>query len=380
LHLDDHGLKRPEGGIGIIAIARPFSLLWLAGALCLIGLCLTQTVGQEAPPDQAPHQATGPQGEDPIEGSELSPEVLAATERGLDYLARTQAPDGSFGGTGGYSSHAGITGLAGLAFLSNGSVPGRGKYCKNVDKALEFLLAHTGRSGFIAGGGVSHGPMYGHGFATLFLAEIYGQSPRADVRDKLSRAVDLIVRTQNDQGGWRYQPVKFDADLSVTICQIMALRAARNNGIKVPKLTIDKAIDYVKKSQNADGGFSYTLGGGGSAFPRSAAGVCSLFNCGIYTGREIERGLGYLLKFKPGDKGSRNQEGFYFYGHYYAAQAMFIAGGDYWRQWWPAISRDLLAKQGADGAWNGEAGKEFGTAVACIILQIPNRYLPILQR
>ena len=36
----------------------------------------------------------------------------------------------------------------------------------------------------------------------------------------------LIVRTQNDQGGWRYQPVKYDADLSVTICQIMALRAA----------------------------------------------------------------------------------------------------------------------------------------------------------
>ena len=346
-------------------------------ALSLVSGLSSPALAQEAAP---PAQPTGPQGDDPIEGNELTPEVRAAVDRGLDYLVRMQAPDGSYGGTGGYSSHAGITGLAGLAFLSNGSVPGRGKYCKNVEKTLDFILAHTGRSGFIAGGGVSHGPMYGHGFATLFLAEIYGQSPRADVRDKLTRAIDLIVRTQNDQGGWRYQPVKYDADLSVTICQIMALRAARNNGIKVPKLTVDKAIDYVKKSQNADGGFNYTLQGGGSAFPRSAAGVCSLFNCGIYTGREIDRGLAYLLKFKPGGKGG-GQDGFYFYGNYYASQAMFIAGGDYWKQWWPAMSKDLLAKQGAsDGAWSGDAGKEFGTAMACIILQIPNRYLPILQR
>ena len=66
--------------------------------------------------------------------------------------------------------------------------------------------------------------MYEHGFATLFLAEVYGMSPRDDLRDKLTRAIDLIVRTQNSEGGWRYQPRREDADLSVTICQVMALR------------------------------------------------------------------------------------------------------------------------------------------------------------
>jgi prenyltransferase beta subunit len=308
--------------------------------------------------------------------------VVAAADCGLAWLAAAQKADGSYGRTGGYSSHAGFTALAGLAFLSNGSVPGRGKYCKNVERCLNYLLAHTGRSGLIVGGGVETGPMYGHGFATLFLAEVYGQSPRDDVREKLTRAVNLIVATQNDQGGWRYQPIKMDADLSVTICQIMALRAARNNGIKVPKSTIDKAIDYVKKSQNADGGFSYVLGfGQDSAFPRSAAGVCSLFNCGIYAGPEIDRGLKYIMKFKPGRKQAAQEfVGHYFYGNYYAAQATFIAGGDYWRQWWPAISGELLAKQTRDGSWAGEAGAEYATAMACIILQIPNRYLPILQR
>lgn len=360
--------------------AWPLLVLAAVGAGLSV-LCAVVGRAQDAEEPAAPAVTVpkGPLGDDPITGEELTPEVVAAVDRGLEYLVKVQSEDGGYGRSGGYSSHAGITGLAGLAFLANGSVPDRGKYGKNAAKCLEFILAHTGRSGFISGGGVSHGPMYGHGFATLFLAESYGMSPRPDVREKLSRAVDLIVRTQNDEGGWRYQPIKYDADLSVTICSIMALRAARNNGIKVPRSTIDKAIDYVKKSANPDGGFSYTLGSRSSAFPRSAAGVCSLFNCGIYTGPEVEKGLEYLLKFRPG-AGNAQQHGHYFYGNYYATQAMFIAGGDYWRQWWPAISQDLLKKQESSGSWSGSAGREYGTAMACIILQVPNRYLPILQR
>jgi len=363
---------------------RTWRIALAAACLAAVGCALTAAYAQDAGPAEpaaAPAAPKGPLGDDPITGEELSPEVLAAVDKGLVYLAGIQNEDGGFGRTGGYSSHAGITGLAGLAFMSQGSLPDRGKYGKNVQKCLEFITAHTGRSGFISGGGVSHGPMYGHGFATLFLAEVYGMSPDPVVREKLSRAVDLIVRTQNDEGGWRYQPIKYDADLSVTICSIMALRAARNNGIRVPKATVDKAVDYVKKSQNPDGGFSYTLNSRGSAFPRSAAGVCSLYNCGIYAGPEVERGLAYLMKHKPGAGGQGNVGGFYFYGNYYATQAMFIAGGDYWKQWWPAISKDLVGKQSAqDGSWSGEAGREYGTAMACIILQIPNRYLPILQR
>ena len=73
--------------------------------------------------------------------------------------------------------------------------------------------------------------MYGHGFATLFLAEVYGMHPDPDLRQKLVKAVKLIINTQNDEGGWRYQPERREADISVTICQVMALRAARNAGI-----------------------------------------------------------------------------------------------------------------------------------------------------
>jgi squalene cyclase len=308
--------------------------------------------------------------------SEITDEHRMAVERGLTWLAENQAEDGSFGTLSHYGPHVGITGLAGLAFIAEGSTPGRGRYGQAVDKALAFILAHSSESGLLAAE-TSHGPMYGHGFATLFLAEVYGMSNRPDVREALRRAVRLIVTTQNDEGGWRYQPVRSDADISVTICEVMALRAARNVGIYVDKAVIDKAIEYVKASQNPDGGFRYMLSSGGSAFARSAAGVATLQYAGIYSGEELERGLEYIERFTPPKEEAVSH---YFYGHYYAAQAMFLAGGEHWSEWWPAVRTELLQKQEPEGSWLGQAGREYGTAMALIILQMPNRLLPIFQK
>ena len=95
-----------------------------------------------------------------------------------------------------------------MAFLGSGSTPGRGPYGQHVSRCVDFILANTQESGFInVPGSGSHGPMYGHGFATLFLAEAYGMVHRAEIREKLSKAVNLIINTQNSEGGWRYQPV-----------------------------------------------------------------------------------------------------------------------------------------------------------------------------
>ena len=72
--------------------------------------------------------------------------------------------------------------------------------------------------------------------------------------------------------------------------------------------------------------------------------------------------------------------GHYFYGHYYAAQAMFLAGEAYWLKWWPAIRDELLSRQSDEGYWRGQAGQEYGTAMALIILQMPDGLLPIFQK
>jgi len=251
---------------------------------------------------------------------EMTPELILAVDRGLEYLRAQMNPDGSFG-RGRYSRHVGIVSLCGIAMLADGNTPGRGRYGAEVEAVLEFVLAHASDAGFFAAE-TSHGPMYGHGFATLFLGEIYGMTPEdRRVHEALTRAVDIIIGSQNEEGGWRYNPVPHDADVSVTICQVMALRSARNAGIKVPKETIDRAVQYIRDCQNDDGGFRYMKIPGASAWPRTAAGVATLFYAGIYEDDSIDRGLAYLLRrAMPGGPSSNSPH--YYYGHYYAAQAM----------------------------------------------------------
>src|SRR5579859_6898189 len=162
----------------------------------------------------------------------ITPAAQQAIDQGLAYLARVQHRDHSFG-INQYRGNVAVTSLCGLAFMAAGHMPGRGKYGKAVAGALEYVLnqeeskSHArGRRGFLHNANATpHGPMYGHGFGTLFLAELYGMvhdtKLKNDLKGTLERAFQLIVQSQNSEGGWRYHPESRDADLSVTICQIM---------------------------------------------------------------------------------------------------------------------------------------------------------------
>ncbi len=319
-------------------------------------------------------------GSETVNFVELTPETKKSINKGLAYLAKIQNKDGSFPSS---TSAAGITAIACMAFLANGHIPGRGKYGKVVENGLKFVLTCSKKTGLIAKN-VSHGPMYGHGFATLFLGEVYGmtgnQKLKAKTREALIKAVRLIVSSQNKEGGWRYQPVPNDADISVTICQIMALRSAKNAGIEVPKKTLDKAIQYVKICQSADGGFKYTASSGGSAFARSGAGLASLYYAGVYNGKSVESGLKYMnVQLKSSRTFAGNS--WFYYGHYYASQAMFQAGGKHWAAWYPKIRQALIKKQSASGSFTGGGyGDGYSSGMAIIILSTPNRLLPIFQR
>ena len=217
--------------------------------------------------------------------------------------------------------------------------------------------------------------MYDHAFGTLFLSEAYDLTRRPEIHDKLEKAVRLIVDCQNHEGAWRYQPVRGDGDLSVTVCQLNALRGARQAGLFVPPQTLEKSIGYARKAQNPDGGFRYMLQGGAvSAFPRSAAGVLALSYDPRPDVPAIDKGIAYLMEFRP-QKGNQISH-FFFYGHYYAAQSMHRRGREAWNAWYKVIRDDLLARQSRQGgSWSDSVGTDYGTAMALIILQAPKNYL-----
>jgi hypothetical protein len=324
----------------------------------------------------------------------ITPKTEEAIDRGLAYLQLHAGRDGSFG-TGQYTGNTAVTSLAAMAFMAHGDMPNRGPYGRIISNALQFVLRQENRDGLHPGflhnpSFPSHGPMYGHGFATLFLAEatgmVHDKELRSQLDKKLHAAVKLILDSQNPEGGWRYMPGSREADISVTICQIMALRAARNAGIYVPKNKVDKCVEYVKGCQDRrQGYFRYMKqsggGGGAQSFARTAAGVCALYSAGIYKGPEVEMGLEFLRRSRPmllGFGGRPDMH--YFYGHYYAVQAMWTAGGRYWSEWYPAIRDELIGRQALDGSWIDQICSHYATAMACIILQVPNNYLPILQK
>ena len=102
--------------------------------------------------------------------NETNPQWRDSVEQGLEWLAKSQNPDGSFG-KGRMSGNAGIVSLCALALMGDGNLPGRGRYGAAVARALEYVLQHVSESGLVSSENMN-GPMYGHGFAALFLGEI----------------------------------------------------------------------------------------------------------------------------------------------------------------------------------------------------------------
>jgi hypothetical protein len=344
---------------------------------------------------------------------EVTPEHERAVERGLEWLASHQNPDGSWTAKIGFklnsdyhdtatAGHIGVTALAGTAFLASGDTPERGLHSAVLARALDYVLSGVQEDGYVT---LNGSRMYSHAFATLFLAEVCGMTHRTDVRAKLQKAVDFIVETQNQEGGWRYVPFSPESDMSIVVCQAIALRAARNIGIRVPKSTIDRAARYVVDSAITEsnqsgyhsfypdeiGAFNYQKSKGSrSSFPLTAAGVTALHGLGIYSDDAIRRGLDYLRRNLSSFNANfgRHDDGHYFfwYGHYYGVQAMYTAGTSfqvsYWEPYFEEVRSELFAMQNPDGSWPNKTGPgpAFGTAMGVLILEIPYRYLPIFQR
>jgi hypothetical protein len=238
--------------------------------------------------------------------------------------------------------------------------------------------------------------MHGHCYAILFLTQLYGELPLEEqgrVRDIIQNGLRVIMRSQTGLGGWYYTPENPEGldEASITICALQALRAANGIGFTVPKSTINRATNYVKKCQSAaDGSFRYSLRGGDqhSSYALTVAAVSTLQAAGDYDAPQINLGLDFarrLLRAFPDEPVKAADKEFFFYANLYAAQAYYQAGGDLWANWHPQARRYLLKRQvtdgsARDGSWSDDYGAEFGTAVAILILEVPLNYLPIFQR
>lgn len=328
----------------------------------------------------------------PLGGSEVQRDDVVVDERteavikgAIKWLAAKQQPNGSWTTGRGNDHPVAMTGYALMAMMAAGQLPGEGEYGKNVTKGMNYLLSCVRADGYITNGGESN--MYNHGIATIALAELYGQTKDPKLKQKLDLAIKLIVNCQNQQGGWRYRPAIVDGDISVTVLQLVAARAALNSGIEVPQSTIDKGVSFVKLCYHpSTGGFTYQPRGNPPGFARTAAAIYSLQVCGKYEDKEVATGAKYLL-----DKPLTPNGEWFTYGNFYAAPAMYMIGGRTWETWYAKLKKQLLEdhagkykKEGDMNYWepfDGQGvGPVYATSVYVSILAMPYHYVPLYQR
>ena len=385
---------------------RPAAMTAALGAGLVFLLAGLVSPAQEKKPGEARPDTSAA----PLTETRVIERINAATDKALDWLEKKQIKQGD--NAGAWSTNQAFNAVAMLAFLSSGHTPGRGKYGDVIEEGVvkpgvltrgkKYMLAVAAKAqtpGFI-----SSGSMYEHGLSTLCLAEMYGMDPDPELEEKLRKAVELIVKTQSPAGGWRYTPAPTDQDLSVTVMQVVALRAANNAGVPVPQATFDKAVQYVQASalRGGDnkpvGGFGYQ--GPGNSPQTSAGGTLCLQLLGHYDDPAVAPTLAFLntvpVRWEANDpqQNGKDRKGppvqYFYYFHYYAIQAFYQAGGKEWNDWHPDVRELLLAHQDKDGSWDVPPGSSeaqytqgdrvYPTAMATLILNIYRHYLPAYQR
>jgi len=321
---------------------------------------------------------------DPVRVDEKTDQIIKGA---LKWLASKQAPNGAWGSSEMEQQHPiAMTGYTLMAFQAAGQLPGEGEYGKQVSLGMQYLLDSIAPDGLM--GNKNNGQyMYGHGVACIALMELYGQTRSPAARAKLDKAIKVIISSQNNEGGWRYRPIAYQADISVSVLQVVALRGAKNAGLDVPQSTIDRAVSYVKKCfHEPSGGFGYQPGGS-PGFARTAAAIYSLQVCGLYDDPMVKAGSDYLIK---NFKDSRSE--WFTYGNFYAAPAQYMRGGETWEKWYALLRESLVKKAavkgdtafwdpnetGLDGGRN--VGPVYATSVYTMILAMPYHYIPLYQR
>jgi len=358
----------------------------------------------------------------PANQANAAPSTEEAIERGLEFLARYQLPDGRWSLKQFdaehpqhdliYDSDTAATGLAVLAFQGAGYNHREFRYADRLNKAIEWLVQNQLPNGdlFVPGdprtNQVCH--FYSHGIAALALTEAYGMTQDPQLREPAQLAIDFIQQTQNERyGGWRYdlspRSQLTPTDTSVSGWMVMALQSARLAGLEVDDQTfagIEKWLGFASETDRphlyryepfAQDTALYSRERNRQASPAMTS-VGLLMR--LYTGwsrddQRLRDGAEYLLQNLPTEIDRRKRDTYYWY---YATQVLRHVGGETWERWnaelHPLLVRSQLKQGPLAGSWhpyrpvpdiwarNG-GGRLYLTTMNLLSLEVDYRLLPL---
>jgi len=283
-------------------------------------------------------------------------------------------------------SHAdsAMTGLALLAFLASGHTHLDGPYRDDVRRGLEYLIRTQAADGSLAGQAAPFEFMYCHAMAACALSEAYGMTHDARLREPVRKAVGYTLRAQDPiGGGWRYKPG--DAgDTSQMGWQLMTLKSAELAGIPIPDSTRQGIIRYLQSvaAGRYGGRASYRPGEQTTRTMTAEALVCWQFLGLSRQNPACNEAGDFLLAELPGSGVDSN-----LYYWYYATLAMYQLQGVHWERWNDALREAVASRQVKEGPqagswdtndlWGGHGGRIYTTALAALTLEVYYRFLPL---
>jgi len=304
---------------------------------------------------------------------------------GLAFLRGRQRPDGALGDP----HRTALSAFAVMAHLAAGHTPGDAEHGAWLRRSLDAVLAGQDESGYF--GRLDNSRMYGHGIATLVLAEALGTCRDDDLEDRLRRALvravavtvaaARVVKPPEHQGGWRYHPTEGSSDLSLSGWQVMSLHASQQVGVAVPAEVITGAVDYARRLIGPDGSVGYDKTGDDHAALRGLGLLC------LGLGHQERSPQAARIADRIRSDPIAWQGPWFFYRAYYEAVGLGRTLPEQWAIYAPRLEQVLISHQAQDGSWpnppgDNEAGHGpvYATSMAVLALAMRQGLLPAYQR
>ncbi len=307
-------------------------------------------------------------------------QVRQAIDKGVAFLKRGQAPDGTWPNIGGQVG--GVTALCTLALLNCG-VPADDE---TIQRSLKYLRKLPPQTTYVTS------------LQTMVLCLAEPQKDLIQINNNAKWLSDNQIQEGARRGAWAYPGLAIGGDNSNSQFALLGLYEAERAGGRVSDRTWQMTLDYWKSAQNSsDGGFGYYKAANGEApstGSMTCAGISSLV---IASGRmaagdaeadgdrvqccgnqladdsaeRIERGLrwlgdGFTVQANPHHVSLRGLRGGSQQWHYYFLYGVervgrltarrFIGDHDWYREGAAFLCSPGL--QQSDGKWVGEVGIE----------------------
>jgi len=329
-----------------------------------------------------------------------------AVGRGLAWLARQQQSDGHWELHRGYDNpgrenlrtDTGATSLALLCFLGAGYTHQDGKYKELVRKGLNWLKKSQKPDGNLHDWQElgRQTAFYAHGQGTIVLCEAYAMTRDSSLQEPAKKALQFIYDSQNEHGGWQYQPGAV-GDLSVTGWQLMAMQSARMAGLEVPEDVLAR-VQLFLNSVSSEGGRRYRYKADDPASLFSPAMTAEGLLCRQYLGWKKEHpalqdGVQWLLEEQNLPRWAEGRRNVYYW--YYATQVMHHMEGEAWDKWNSGLRDQITSAQVKAGKMGGSwhptkpqgdnheygdsGGRLYITCLSILTLEVYYRHLPLYR-